>query len=601
MRLPNTFPVTVVAMLASLLFSSTLQAAVQARLDRYQAYEGDQLTLFIEADTLDPGEPDLTPLSKDFRILGKNASTQVRIVNGQRSDKVSWRIGLEPLRLGKLQIPPIRVGQEETRPLEVTVTEIPEEIAAQQAQQLFVEAEADTKEKNYVQQQIPFRVRLLHDGSLIGGELGEPQIEHAVVERLGDEVRYSTMRNGRLYQVIERRYVILPERSGELRIPPVPFKGEVSATQGAPGQQPGDSMLGNTPFFRNTPFRGPGRPVRARSKPLTLEILPRPAGAAAKWLPAEQVSLRDSWTQNPPQLRAGEPVTRTITIEARGLTGSQIPVLEPERPAETRVYSEQPAIDSRTDGNKVFGFSRQSFTYLPNRAGKLTIPPIELEWWNTETDSAETARLPQWDLTVAPGAAGAGSAPPRAAAQGPDATASESAPDSAAGSREEPQGTESEPGLKSQWWWLLLLLVIPLLLVLFRRTRSPSSARQRHEKPTSGAQHTPARPRPDLETALARLEQACGAGDAKAAASALLEAGEASWPDDPPRNLGTLAGRLGGDAGEQVSELDRVLYGSEAQQWNGAALWKAVRDAWKAPGETRNGKEELLEPLYPSR
>ena len=63
----------------------------------------------------------------------------------------------------------------------------------------FIEAEADSKQKNYVQQQIPFRVRLYNDGSLIGGELAEPQVENAVIERLGDEVRYSTTRNGRRY------------------------------------------------------------------------------------------------------------------------------------------------------------------------------------------------------------------------------------------------------------------------------------------------------------------------------------------------------------------------------------------------------------------
>ena len=304
--------VVTLAMLASLLFSPVLHAAVQAMLDRYQAYEGDQLTLTIEADTRDPGEPDLAPLSKDFRILGKNASTQVRIVNGQRSDKVSWRIGLEPLRLGKLQIPPIRVGREQTQALEVTVSEVPEEIAALQAQQLFIEAEADSKQKNYVQQQIPFRVRLYNDGSLIGGELAEPQVENAVIERLGDEVRYSTTRNGRRYQVIERRYVISPERSGELRIAPVGFRGEIRIPQSAPGNLPGGSLMddffGNDSFFRNTPFRAPGRPVRAQSKPITLEILPVPAGAAAGWLPAEAVKLQDSWTQNPPQLRAISPV-----------------------------------------------------------------------------------------------------------------------------------------------------------------------------------------------------------------------------------------------------------------------------------------------------
>ena len=248
----------------------------------------------------------------------------------------------------------------------------------------------------------------------------------------------------------------------------------------------------------------------------------------------------------------------------------------------------------------VFGFSRQTFTYLPDMAGKLTVPPIELDWWNTETDKAEAARLPQWELTVAPGAAGAGTAPPRPAAQEPGSTAGEPAPGSAVESREQPPATETEPGLKSQWWWLLLLLVIPLVVVLFRRMRSSGTARQKGQKPAD-TPASPRRSRPDLATALARLEEACKAGDARAAASALLVAGEAAWPDNPPRNLGTLAGRLGEPAAGRVLQLDRALYAAEPQAWNGNALLESVRDAWKPRESTGGASEEFLEPLYPAR
>ena len=142
-------------------------------------------------------------------------------------------------------------------------------------------------------------------------------------------------------------------------------------------------------------------------------------------------------------------------------------------------------------------------------------------------------------------------------------------------------------------------MLLPVLLLLARKRGDSMPARP--PEPPADTPVTTTRARPDFAVALHKLEEACHAADARAAASALLETGEAFWSEDPPRNLGTLAGRLGGDAGEQVSELDRVLYGSEAQQWNGAALWEAVRDAWKTPGETQGGMEELLEPLYPAR
>ncbi len=138
---------TLLMLVLTLLLPAVVHAEVKATLDRYQAFEGDQLTLTIETNNPNAPQPDLTPLSNDFRILGTRTGTSVRIVNGVRSDKITWRIGLEPLKLGRLQVPSLRVGQEQTRPLELTVREIPAEIKEQQARQLFVETEIDPRDK----------------------------------------------------------------------------------------------------------------------------------------------------------------------------------------------------------------------------------------------------------------------------------------------------------------------------------------------------------------------------------------------------------------------------------------------------------------------
>ena len=587
----------ILALVLILLLPAVVHAEVKATLDRYQAFEGDQLTLTIETSDRNARQPDLTPLSGDFRILGTRTGSSVTIVNGVRSDKITWRIGLEPQKLGRLLVPSLRVGQEQTRPLELTVREIPAEIKEQQARQLLIETEIDPRDRYYVQQQIPFKVRLLHDGGLVSGELGEPVIDNALVERLGDEVRYTTTRNGRPYQVIERRYVILPERSGKLQIPAVRFEGKVATPVMSPNMpQQGDSLLND--FFSNSPLRRQGRQVRTASEPAELEILPRPDGLAGNWLPAEEIKLHDSWTQAPPQLRAGEPVTRTITIEARGLTGSQIPVLEPGQPADTRLYPEQPAIESRTDGNKIFGFSRQSFTYIPDKAGKLRVPPVELAWWNIDKDQQELAQLSEWDLNVTPGSG--------VPARPPSQSAPSDKPDNApsAGSTSEsrtPLSESPETSLLERYWWILvLLLIVPLLYLLARKKRGGSqkgvAAREPAEPPA-----TTEKPQPVFKTAIDQLEQACRQNRPQDAATALLSAAEATWPEDPPRTLGALAARFKEAAAGQVMLLDRALYAGEDSKWNGLELLNALRDAWQTPGKEKNSGEEFLEPLYPQR
>jgi hypothetical protein len=377
----------------------------------------------------------------------------------------------------------------------------------------------------------------------------------------------------------------------------VRFEGKVNAPAALPDMmQQGNSLLND--FFGTSPFRAQGRQLRIESEPAMLEILPRPGGVAGNWLPAEEIRLFDSWTENPPQLRAGEPVTRTITVEARGLTGSQIPVLEPVAPADTRLYPEQPVIDSRTDGNKVFGFSRQSFTYIPDKSGKLRVPPVELAWWNIEKDQEELAQLSEWDLNVAPGS--------RATARPPVQSAPSGAPDNApsAGSTSgspTPVSDSPETSLLERYWWMLLLLpIVPLLFLLARKKRGAT----RKDLPEKQPAELPAKsekPRPVFRTAIERLERACRENKPTDAASALLSAAEATWPEDPPRTLGALAARFEGEAARQVMLLDRALYAGEGSEWNGMGLLSAVRDAWNPGGKGKHVDDEILAPLYPQR
>ncbi|MDX1346270.1 MAG: hypothetical protein R3179_10245, partial [Sedimenticolaceae bacterium] len=83
--------------------------------------------------------------------------------------------------------------------------------------------------------------------------------------------------------------------------------------------------------------------------------------------------------------------------------------------------------------------------------------------------------------------------------------------------------------------------------------------------------------------------------------SALLSAAEATWPEDPPRTLGALAGKFEGAAADQVMLLDRALYAGENSKWNGNALSEAVRNAWPDPRHEKSDGEEILDPLYPRR
>ena len=622
-----------------------LAANLRAGLDRRQVHEGDTVILTLERDGTGPSAtPDLAPLQQDFEVQGSSQGSQIRIVNGVRSDTTSWQITLSPKHAGVLAIPSITVGTERTQPLSLTVAAAPQGALGKPGDNLFVEVEVGDNDQALtegvvVQQQVPLTVRLYSARPLVGGDLSEPRVADAVISKLGEDRQFRTQRDGRDYSVVERHYSLSPEKSGDLHIPPVIFKGSVRAAQGQgqnqrrgiPGgvfDDPGLDRFFQAPaldrFFGNAfggadPFGAfeRGEPVRAQSKALDLKVKARPDGVAgSNWLPAQGLEIADSWTTSPPQLRAGEPVTRTLTLTAKGLAGAQIPAVTLPAVDGLRVYPEQTQHETRTDGETVYGVSRQGLTLIPSKAGALSIPEVRVTWWDTTQQQEQVATLPAWNLAVE-AAAGPAAAEPLAgtpsgtpAASHPSPVPSVTVPEPVAGKALSDPSVPSAPPFYQRpnvYVGLVLVLVgIAGVLVLRRRRQrlSPYTAGLRASKGAEVVtQGAVLRELGMGETAAAKraLRAACAANDPQAAAKALLRWAEAVWPEAPPRSLGALAIRITPAALEPLKALEVRLYSRGDQPWEGAALAEALSDGLaQTPGGPKAG-QEALPPLYPSR
>ena len=593
------------------LFSTTLWAGVTATLDRSTIAEGDTVTLTIKAEGqhAQGAQPDLSPLQKDFNVLGTSTSQQMQIINGRMSSSASLRVELEPKHAGRIEIPALKVGGETTAPLTLTIADQPAATASQPGSALYLETEVEPHGgSTYVQQQIQYTTRLYYSMPLTEGSLGDPEPEHAVVERLGEDKHYQTTVNGQRYQVIERRYAIFPEQSGTFTIPPVSFTGRM-ATGGATRRPFGrmDSMIeqffgrdpfGNDSFFA-TPFGDPGKRVHARGEAVTVNVKPQPASySAATWLPGEDLVLHDSWATQPPEFRVGEPVTRVISIDAKGLAASHLPDIAMPAIANMRIYPEQPVRESRTDGAVVYGHSEQSFAFVPQKAGRVTLPEIRLSWWDLKAGKERVAVLPSWNVEVLPGAGGVQGAPvpPSAAVSKPPAQPAAGSPVPASPA---PSPSATFKALLPYWPWIaggFALLVFAGLIVWRRSRRRPPAS----QAPVAREPAAPATaPAPDPGGALRSLKQACDDNDARAAARALLDWAAARWPDNPPRNLAAIASRLNDDAGAEVRRLDQSLYAPGGVVWEGEALGNAFRaTAVKQPVKPKAAAGGLA-PLYP--
>jgi hypothetical protein len=563
--------------------SQSLWADVRASLSRHTIYEGDTVTLNIVTNKAGQGiGPDLSVLQQDFDILGTGSSQQTQIINGRRSESHQWHVEIAPKHGGELTVPPIRVGAESTQPMTMTVTAQPDAVVAGAGQPVFIETHLEPLDSPvYVQQQIRYRLQLFYRERLLEASVDGPHVANALVERLGDDLQYQTTIDDQEYQVIERHYAIFPEKSGPLSISPVTFNGRLAgqSQQRKPAMNMNDMM---ERFFGNSAFTTSGKRIRLRSEGFTLEVQPRPASYTGKyWLPAEQLTLTDSWTTAPPEFHSGEPVMRTITLEARGLESTHLPDISLPGSRGMRLYPEKPAYTNRTDGEWVIGSRQQSVAYVPSATGLQTIPAIQLDWWDTTEDKQKTVELPAWTVNVLPGDGIADPVPP--------VTPAAADPGQLVDVSDIPSDKTSTVGLailKTPWIGLAggVLLLIAGLFVL-RRNKSNDMPAARSVKQ-------------QLRAARTAVFQACQDNNPAAAAKALLLWAAATWPEAPPRNLGALMRRISTGINE-LQVLEQALYGAAGDTWQGDALWRIFDHGFQLQMEKRPTAHEGLLPLYP--
>ena len=426
--------------------------------------------------------------------------------------------------------------------------------------EIFLEAEVSPNPA-YVQAQMRFVVRLLRSVDVVDGTLTEPSATNAVLRRLGRDISYTTTRDGRSYRVLERRYALFPQASGELVISPVEFEGEVVDA--------GQAGTGLSRLFAR------GKRLRLRTDVVRGTALPPPANfPGPTWLPAKSLLINEEWSTDPETLRAGEPVTRTLSLRAVGLSAEQLPEVDLTISDGIKEYADQPITRTTTDTDWVHGVREQRIALVPGGEGTYTLPEIRIDWWDTERDALRHATLPARTLRVAAGA-----------------------PSSVDARLDGEQKSAEQPVAVSPWrsaplWQgvaALLAVIWVLTLVAWRRARAPRPMDDDGNTGGDGPREPPT-----------SLRAACLGDDASAAREALLHWAAERWPANPPRSLPALAGRLADpELRGAIADLDRALYARGEANWKGEQLWRSARGGLVVPTRIVAEKGDELPVMYP--
>ncbi|WP_232300029.1 BatD family protein [Colwellia sp. MT41] len=375
-------------LMATLLLSNNAYALskVTATIDKNPAMINESIILTVIADDdVGPKALDTRPLLDDFIIGQTSVSSQTSMINFKTTRITKWQIILIARNPGQFIIPALKVADRQSDPIELTVVATNDASSKAQAD-IFVTSELSSAEV-YVQQLLTLSIKLHFAVDLKSGNLTEPSLRGATIEKIGKDKQSDSIINGKRYRVIEQTYAITPEQSGELRLKAPLFSGEILQAS---------TRRSSFLSFAQT------KPVRIVGDELHLTVLPIPANypSDTPWLPTDILTLHQEWQAGNAQFTVGEPITRTITLTAAGLSKAQLPKLEMQSSPGLKIYPDQAELHANLSNNRLVSQKVQNFALVPSMVGDFVLPAMSITWFNTITNKIEYATLPTQTISV---------------------------------------------------------------------------------------------------------------------------------------------------------------------------------------------------------
>jgi len=531
--------------------ANSFAETIKVSSDRNPVKQDESFHLIFKSTDSVADSPDFSPLEKDFEILSQNQSTQIQIINGQQSRTKEWTLTVMAKRTGNLTIPAITFGQEQTTPTTISV-QAPEKTTEKAQEPLYLEVEA-TPETPYVQSQVIYKIRLFYALKLQAASLSEPSFSggEVLVKQLGKDRQYQTQRDGKPFSVFERKYALFPQQSGTITIEAINLQAQVIENR--------DPRFNN--FFNQPHIK------RLRSNAIKLEVKPIPSTFKGKnWLPANALTLKDNFSDTLPEFKEGEPVTRTLTLSADGLTVGQLPEFMKFRKntENFKQYTDQPKLNELMTYQGLKSARQEKIAIIPSKAGEYTLPAIEIPWWNTQTNEMAIIKVPARSIKVV------------ATTVQPPVTLA-------------PKVIVQDNNYNGYYERLHFIFAFGWIVTLIAWWRTMRG----NNKPIYQEKQR------DKKIDIKTLKKACHNNNAVETKEALLAWGKA-------HSLGEISLHCAEPLQAEIQRLNQFLYGNSGENWQGAHLWKAFKahQPEKVRKKQRNGDgdgdgdEDGLAPLY---
>ncbi|MBF0379510.1 MAG: protein BatD [Magnetococcales bacterium] len=569
------------SLLSILLVSTTAIAAqITVSIDQDQVLVSESFKLIFEAKGSVDGEPDFSPLKKSFDILGQNKSTSYQFINGSGHSSTSWTVNLIPREAGKFTIPAIKFGSSTSKPITLIVNKDPTPTSSkgQFDSDMFLLVEADTH-KPYVQAQVVITLRFYRAIKIVGATMTKPNFSggEVVFESLGQGRQYDTNRNNRKYRVEEHRYIMFPQKSGELKLTPIHLKAQIGGSNQVFGN------LFNDPFGRQ---RSSVKRISSNTLKFDVQAIPK-SFTHKRWLAAHEVIISQKWSQDPAQFIVGEPITRTINLMADGIPAKQLPKFSKQKTTGLKQYTDKAEHSDQVELTGIVGVLRQKNAIIPTSPGTYKLAAIEIPWWDVDEDKLKIARLHEQTITVQPAV---NSNQPAKSQQLPlpeSSTPPTTLPTTTVTPAAEMQHT-TQP-----YPWLAVVFGVGWFLTAlawwFHHRSWQKNVLSKVSKTVK-----------EIDTNILKKLKASSLDNRPSETRRLLmQWASQTWPDLNSPSMAKICELVQPSMATELEKLEQTLYAKEPIPWDGAKLWSEIKGFKKTKSDTKSKKHSgELSPLY---
>ena len=358
-----------------LITTITIFANVEASLDKNYIYSGDTVKFTIKADGKNVEFPQIDEI-EGFPILNTSSNTQIVYINGKLNQSKSKSYYFAPTKSVIIPSYSVKVDGKDYKTDELQL-KVEKRAASKNGQDIVLELNATkTNVKVGEPLELLLKLKVKHGVKVDRVNIAPPTLENFWVEQSGKELR-STEGN---YEVITYKFLITPQKSGELKIP---------ATFVQIGKYVKNDNFFDDPFFDNS-FFNQIKWTKIYSNPLTINVEPLPDNLElyGHFLITANVDKK--------VVDANEPVNLTIKVKGEGNL-DDIKKFDLQIP-NAMVYNNEPKVQKRVVNGKMVGEFTQKIAIVAD--SNFTIPPISLKYYDSKLKKSVTIKTNPINITV---------------------------------------------------------------------------------------------------------------------------------------------------------------------------------------------------------